>query len=134
MSAAPQVPGQIGWVDLTVDDAPRLKAFYEAVTGWSAQGLSMGDYEDWVMSASDGTPQAGICHARGANSGIPAQWLVYITVANLDTSITHVVQQGGRVIQGPRNAGTSGRFVVIEDPAGATCALFEAAASIGATS
>ena len=127
MSTAPQLPGRIGWVDLTVNDAPRLRAFYESVAGWSAHGLSMGEYEDWVMIASDGTPQAGICHARGANSGLPAQWLVYITVTDLDASLAQVTLLGGRLLQGPRKAGTSGRFVVIEDPAGAVCALFEAA-------
>jgi predicted enzyme related to lactoylglutathione lyase len=27
------VPGQIGWIDLTVPDAPALRDFYQAVTG-----------------------------------------------------------------------------------------------------
>jgi predicted enzyme related to lactoylglutathione lyase len=127
MSTAPLLPGRIGWVDLTVDDASRVRAFYEQVTGWTAQGLSMGDYDDWVMSAADGTAQAGICHARGANTGIPAQWLVYITVSDLEASLAQVAQHGGRVVQPTRTAGASGRFAIIEDPAGAVCALFEAA-------
>ncbi len=126
MSTAPLLPGRIGWVDLTVEDAPRVRSFYETVTGWTSQGLSMGEYEDWVMSASDGTAQAGICHARGANRGIPAQWLVYITVPDLDASVANVEKLGGRIVQPSRTAGPSGRFAIIEDPAGAVCALFEA--------
>lgn len=123
----PPAPGRIGWVDLTVDDAPRLRDFYTAVTGWSAQGLSMGDYDDYVMSAPDGSAQAGICHARGGNTGLPVTWLVYITVTDLDARLAHVEALGGRVIRAPKPAGPMGRFAVIEDPAGAVCALFEAA-------
>jgi predicted enzyme related to lactoylglutathione lyase len=129
MSTAPLPPGRIGWIDLTVEDAPRIRSFYETVTGWTSMGLSMGDYEDWVMTASDGTAQAGICHARGANSGIPAKWLVYINVNDLDASLVQVEALGGRIVQPSRTAGASGRFAVIEDPAGAVCALFEPAPS-----
>jgi len=25
-------------------------------------------------------PVAGICHARGANANLPAQWLIYVAV------------------------------------------------------
>jgi predicted enzyme related to lactoylglutathione lyase len=124
----PLVPGRIGWVDLTVDDAPRLRDFYAAVAGWTSQPLSMGDYADYVMAAPDGSPQAGVCHARGQNAGLPAQWLVYITVTDLDASVAQVVALGGRVLRAPNAAGPSGRFAVIADPAGAACALFEPAA------
>jgi predicted enzyme related to lactoylglutathione lyase len=127
-NATPPAPGRIGWVDLTVADAPRLRDFYGAVAGWSAQGLSMGDYEDYVMQAPDGTAQAGVCHARGTNAGLPAQWLVYITVVDLDAGLAQVTALGGRIVRAPNAAGPSGRFAVIEDPAGAVCALFEPAA------
>jgi predicted enzyme related to lactoylglutathione lyase len=123
----PPAPGRIGWVDLTVDDAPGLRDFYTAVTGWTAEGLSMGDYDDYVMKAPDGTPQAGVCHARGSNQGLPAQWLVYITVPDLDDRLQQVEALGGTILRAPKPAGPMGRFAVIEDPAGAVCALFEPA-------
>jgi len=129
MSTDALPPGRIGWIDLTIDDAPGIRSFYESVAGWTSTAVSMGDYEDWVMSAEDGTPQAGVCHARGANRGIPAQWLVYINVRDLDASLVQVERRSGRIVQPPRTAGTSGRFAIIEDPAGAVCALFEPASS-----
>jgi hypothetical protein len=52
---------------------------------------------------------------------------VYITVSDLEASLAQVAQHGGRVVQPTRTAGASGRFAIIEDPAGAVCALFEAA-------
>lgn len=37
----------------------------------------MGAYDDYVMNASStGQATAGICHARGGNADLPAQWLV----------------------------------------------------------
>lgn len=66
-----------------------------------------------------------ICHARGANVGLPAQWLVYITVADLDGSMASCVEMGGHVFATPKNMGSAGRYCVTKDPAGAVAVLFE---------
>jgi uncharacterized protein len=119
-------PGQIGWMDLTVPDAAAIREFYEDVTGWTATPLSMGDYEDYCMNPpGEEAAVAGICHARGDNTGIPPVWLVYIVVADLDESLRRLDKRGGKVRVPPRSAGPSGRFCIIEDPAGAIAALFE---------
>jgi predicted enzyme related to lactoylglutathione lyase len=117
-------PGSIGWVDLTVPDAGRVRDFYSAVVGWTPTGLDMGGYEDFCMNAPGGATVAGICHSRGGNAGLPPVWLVYITVANLEASLKNTVERGGRIVAPPRSAGT-GRYAVIEDPAGAVAALFQ---------
>lgn len=115
-------PGTIAWIDLTVGDAPNLRDFYAAVTGWSPEPLDMDDYDDFVMNAADGSPAAGICHARGVNEGLPPVWLVYIAVDDLDQALIRVEMCGGKVIVPPREAFT--RYAVIQDPAGAMCALY----------
>lgn len=121
-TSAPKV-GTIAWTDLTVPNADEVRDFYAAVTGWKPQALSMGDYSDYVMSTPEGKGVAGVCHARGANAGLPAQWLIYITVADVDESIRQCQEKGGKVIAGPRDLGSYGRFCVIQDPAGAVAAL-----------
>lgn len=118
-------PGQIGWIDLTLGDAPRLRDFYRDVVGWQVEELSMGDYSDYVMK-SDGEPVAGICHARGDNADQPPGWTLYVVVEDLDRSLRICQEQGGRIRVQIRTM-AEGRFAVIEDPAGSTCALFEAA-------
>ncbi|HET9226957.1 MAG TPA: VOC family protein [Thermoanaerobaculia bacterium] len=115
--------GTIGWHDLTVPNADEVRDFYTAVTGWKPQGLNMGDYEDYVMLAPGGQGVAGVCHARGSNAGVPPQWLIYITVEDVDESIRQCEQRGGKVLHGPRDLGTYGRFCVIQDPAGAVAGL-----------
>jgi predicted enzyme related to lactoylglutathione lyase len=122
MSATPE-PGTISWQDLTVDEAEHVRDFYQAVVGWKPEALSMGAYSDFVMSA-DGVPVAGICHARGANTGLPPVWLVYITVEDLDHSLEECQRLGGTLVAAPRSYG-GGRYCVIKDPAGAVCALYQ---------
>ena len=117
------LPGLIAHLDLTVPDAEGLRDFYAAVLGWQPQPLEMGGYDDFVMLAPDGaTPVAGICHARGENAALPPQWLVYITVADLDASIARCQQGGGAIIAPPKGEG-AGHYCVIRDPAGAVMAL-----------
>lgn len=117
--------GAVGWIDLTVEDAPEIRDFYASVTGWQASPVSMGDYDDFNMSApASGEPKAGICHAKGGNADLPAQWLIYITVEDADASAAKCQELGGRVLAGPKNMGEMGRYCVIQDPAGAVAALF----------
>lgn len=123
--AANAETGTIGWTDLTVENAEQVRDFYAAVTGWTPSPVDMGGYNDFNMSApGSGGPVAGICHARGANAELPPQWLIYITVDDVDASAARCRRLGGEVIAGPKDMGKQGRYCVIRDPAGAVAALF----------
>lgn len=115
--------GSIVWRDLTVDDAEAIKDFYCAVVGWKATPFDMGKYNDYNISTPDGKETvAGICHPSGSNANLPPQWLVYVSVENVQESMDRCVQLGGKVIDGPRRMGKS-PFCVIQDPAGAVLGL-----------
>lgn len=125
--SAPET-GTITWCDLTVADAPRVRDFYREVVGWIPRAEAMGDYEDYSMIApGSGDVVAGVCHARGSNADLPPQWLVYVHVPDVDAAAAKAAAHGGRVVTGPRAMG-GGRFAVIQDPAGAVFALFQAPA------
>ena len=124
------MPGQIGWLDLTVPDAVALRDFYQSVAGWTPSPVQMGDYQDFCMIPPGETaPVAGICHARGSNAGLPPVWLVYINVADLDESLRQTLERGGKILRPAISMGAQGRYSIIADPAGAVCALFEPAAT-----
>ncbi len=115
--------GKLAWLDLTVPDAEPVRDFYKAVVGWESEPVSQGDYDDYNM-IRDGRPATGICHQRGANKDLPSQWMAYFTVADYDASLAKVTELGGKVLVPTR--GVAGhRFAVIEDPAGAVCAIYE---------
>lgn len=121
--------GIIGWADLTVPDADTIRDFYAKVVGWNFDPVSMGSYDDYCMKDSRDEAAAGICHSRGANAGLPAVWLIYVTVKDLDASVQTCERLGGKVVTQPRNMEGSGRYCVVEDPVGAVVALFEPSVS-----
>jgi predicted enzyme related to lactoylglutathione lyase len=115
----------IGWTDLTVPDAEGVRDFYAKVVGWRVEPVEMSGYSDFTM-VSPGTGQgvAGVCHARGSNEGLPAQWLIYVIVEDIEASMRHCRELGGEVIAGPKSMGAAS-YCVIRDPAGAVCALYQ---------
>lgn len=115
--------GRVEWIDLTVDDASRVKDFYCTVVGWSSTEVEMGSYSDFNINLP-GTQDtiAGVCHARGSNANLPSQWLIYVRVESVKASAAKCEKLGGKILDGPRRMGGS-NFCVIEDPAGAVMAL-----------
>ncbi|MBV57617.1 MAG: glyoxalase [Gammaproteobacteria bacterium] len=115
--------GRVEWIDLSVDDASRIKDFYCAIVGWSSTEVEMGSYNDFNINLP-GTQDtiAGICHARGSNANLPSQWLIYVRVESVKASAIQCEKLGGKILDGPRRMGGS-NFCVIEDPAGAVMAL-----------
>lgn len=117
--------GRILWHDLTVEDAKGISSFYQEITGWEKESLSMWDYEDFIMkSPEDKEVIAGICHAKGANQDLPAQWLMYIVVENLNKSLETCKKMGGKII-GEKRKMDDGFYCLIQDPAGAYVMLSE---------
>ena len=122
--------GRISWLDLTVDGATATRDFYRQVVGWSVQDIEMEDngerYVDYTMLAQDGSPVAGICHARGVNIGLPPVWMLYLPVGDLVESIRRVEEEGGEVIKAVR--GEDGKYVyaAVQDSVGAYLAFVQA--------
>ena len=117
--------GQIGWVDLTIQDAETVRDFYEAVVGFESEEVDMGGYSDFSMLPAGSTdPVAGVCHARGPNSDVPPVWMVYFTVDDVAVSAARCEELGGELVVPPRGL-AGGRYCVVRDPAGAVCALYQ---------
>jgi predicted enzyme related to lactoylglutathione lyase len=135
--------GEMAWMDLSVLNAKAVSEFYQAVLGWEVEPVNMTDnnesYQDFVMTSvstttkdektenSDSSPSTlmtGICHARGDNQDMPAVWLPYFLVNDLDESILKVTNNGGALETKIKNIGAD-RYVVIKDPAGAMVAIYQ---------
>jgi len=119
--------GCIAWLDLTVADAAEARDFYRQVVGWSVQDVEMEDggetYADSNMLGDDGSPAAGICHARGVNLGLPAIWILYLPVGDLAESLRRVREEGGTIIKASKGGDGEYLSAVIQDPVGACLAL-----------
>lgn len=122
--------GRIAWLDLTVPDAGKAREFYHEVVGWSVEDVPMEDGPepdtDYQMLGQDGSPIARICHARGANAGLPPVWLIYLPVGDLEESLRRAVDEGGKVLKAARDDGGDYVYAVIEDPVGVPFAIIQA--------
>ena len=80
-------------------------------------------YADYNMVGDDGNPVAGVCHARGANLGLPPVWMIYLPVGDLAESLRRVREEGGKVIKATRGKDGESACAVVQDPVGACLAL-----------
>ena len=119
--------GRIAWLDLTVPDAAVTRDFYRQAVGWSVQDVEMEDagerYADYAMLGEDGSPAAGVCHARGVNLHVPPVWLIYLPVGDLGESLRRVEGEGGRILRETRGKDGEYAYAVVQDPVGAYLAL-----------
>jgi predicted enzyme related to lactoylglutathione lyase len=105
-----------------VANAEQVSDFYAQVVGWKKEPVSMGDYDDFNMNNSLGTI-AGICHAKGENTDLPPQWLMYVRVENAKISAQKTVELGGAILKGPTEYGGETYFI-IRDPGGAILSVY----------
>lgn len=119
--------GRIAWLDLTVSDAAAIRDFYRQVVGWAVQNVAMEDegtpYADYTMLGDDGTPLAGICHARGVNAGLPPVWMIYVPVGDITESLQRVQEEGGTIVKAMQGEDGAYIYAAIQDPVGAYIAL-----------
>jgi predicted enzyme related to lactoylglutathione lyase len=80
-------------------------------------------YADYNMLGDDGSPAAGVCHARGGNLGLPSVWMIYLPVGDLAESLRRVQEEGGKVIKAAQNKDGEYAYAAIQDPVGVCLAL-----------
>lgn len=119
------IEGQFVWYDLMTNDVEGAKAFYSETVGWK-----LGAWDgsaDYTMLMVEGHPIGGMMglpeDVKGA--GHPPHWIAYIAVDDVDAKGKEVVALGGKVLEGPNDIPTVGRFSVIADPQGAIIAIFK---------
>ena len=119
--------GRIGWLDVTIPDATATRDFYGHVVGWSVEPVEMADgeerYADYSMLGEAGQPVAGVCHARGMNTGIPPVWMIYLPVDDLAESLRRVAEEGGEVLKTMQGENGDVGIAFVQDPVGVSFAL-----------
>jgi uncharacterized protein len=126
--------GTCCWVELGTTDQDAAKRFYEALFGWSSHDSSVGAGETYTIVKRHGRDVGGLYGLRAddRSRGVPAHWLVYLAVDDVDAAAPKVTELGGRVSGGPFDVGTSGRMAAASDTEGAMFALWQAKEHAGA--
>ena len=136
MQHAPQhKPGFFCWVELGTTDAAAAKSFYKELFGWDYEDSPAGSDMIYSMIKLNGRDVGGLYSMPSdmLAQGVPPHWLSYVTVANADEATAQAEAAGATVMKGPFDVMDAGRMSVIQDPTGATFALWQAINNPGAS-
>lgn len=125
-------PGAFSWSELQTSDVAAAKKFYESLFGWTIVDNRYGEGEADVypMMHVGKKVVGGITPLQG--EGVPPHWLSYVSVSSANRIAKKAKELGGTVITEPFDVMGMGRMAVIQDPQGATFALWQAKKHNGA--
>ena len=116
-------PGALSWNELETRDRAGAERFYGAVFGWQLEPIEQGGkfvYGAWKNA--ERTVGGLLPIGEGFPPEVPANWLPYFGVEDVDTAL-HTAQELGGQVRMPRMEVPAGAFAVLADPQGAVFAL-----------
>jgi len=117
--------GAFGWNELGTRDPAAAKQFYRAVFGWSSEDNDMGEMGTYVTWKVGDAMVGGMFDISGVvPDEVPAHWLTYFTVEDLEATMEQAKAGGGDVRNGPIEIPV-GRFAVLADQFGAVFAAMQ---------
>ena len=120
--------GTFMWNELVTPDPDACREFYGGLLGWTTTEMPMpegggpGAYTIWVAGETNAGGMFKMDETRIGET-MPAHWMAYISVADVDAMAAKVEKLGGQVKVPPRDIPDMGRFCVITDPTGAWVSL-----------
>ncbi len=115
--------GEFCWNDLATNNPEASKSFYAELFGWQ---FKEGDADGmkYTEISLDGQKQfGGIWQLTEEMGEIKPHWMSWVAVDDVDAIVEKVKELGGSVCVPPTDIPNTGRFVVINDPTGATLSL-----------
>jgi hypothetical protein len=122
--------GRFVWCDLSAHDAQTSRRFYSDTLGWvmhDDQGYATATIARQPVAGHFQMPQAFI------DMKMPAFWMSYISVDDIQATVTQAKALGGKVELGPKPFDAGGQYALIRDPLGAGFTVYQGDALQGAT-
>ena len=127
--------GTPSWLDLSTSDEAAAIEFYGSLFGWTNEANDAGGGMMYNMQKQGDAYVGGIYKQRDeeAAQGIPPHWTTYISVDNVDETVTRVAGAGGQVYMEPYDVMEAGRMAIFAEPTGAVAALWQNRRGTGGT-
>ncbi len=123
-----QQHGAFSWAELMTTDLKGAEAFYSQLFGWTMSDGPVAGMEYRVASVG-GQSVGGLMSLPPDMQQMPPNWGAYVTVNDVDATAKMTQELGGKVLMGPQDIPTVGRFVLIQDPQGAVISAISYAAA-----
>jgi predicted enzyme related to lactoylglutathione lyase len=131
-AAADSEIGTVWWSELRTRNLERARDFYSQVAGWSADMVAASDMsrppkegeEAYTLFTANGHEVAGASRMDDSEfGGVPAMWITYIQVADVDVAARRAAELGGKLLNEPSDVPNVGRIAIVQDPEGARFGL-----------
>jgi len=119
------VRGRFVWRDLVTADPDAAHAFYSKVFGWKRQPS---DHPAYVMFAAPSGPLGG---TMAAATGDASHWIPYLGTTDIEATRRQALELGATIVKELTDTGSSGRYMVLADPQGASFGVYGSDADPG---
>ena len=123
-------PGKIVWHDLLTNDPTASQDFYGDLFGWefesigSAAGLNSNSA--YTLIRHNGRLIGGMIDTVALNNKDDiSQWVVLMSVADIDAAAAKFAADGGEIITSPTDLQRRGKMAIVRDAEGALLALLQ---------
>lgn len=125
-----RLAGKIVWHDLLTNDISGSRSFYGGLFGWTFEevpvSLGFGNSGNYLLIRHKGQLIGGMVDTRHLGTKVNnSQWVVLMSVDNVDTAAQNVVDAGGGIMTPPTDLNERGRIAVVRDNAGALFAILQ---------
>ncbi len=117
------VPGTFCWNELATRDMQTAQTFFAKLLGWEYED-SPGGKHPYKIIKNQGRQIGGIIQMDQNWGESPPHWLVYFSVADIDTTAAKLKDLGGSICV-PIFEIPSGRIAVVADPQGAAFTMMQ---------
>jgi len=129
-SSGERLPGKIIWRDLLTNDLEGSKEFYGTLFGWEFEsiGSNSGFRNDsaYTLIRHDGNLIGGFIDTVALNGRDDiSQWVVAMSVLDVDAVAASFAADGGEVITPPTDLQRRGKMAIVRDAEGALLALLQ---------
>ena len=119
-----RLPGKIIWRDLLTNDPAASQRFYGELFGWTFENLD--DNAAYTLIRHNGHMIGGMIDTVALNNRDDiSQWVVLMSVEDVDASIARVTAAGGEVVTPVTDLQNRGQLAVFRDAEGALVGLLE---------
>ena len=125
-----RLPGKIIWRDLLTNDPAASQQFYGELFGWEFESVgtasNLKSNSSYTLIRHNGKLIGGRIDTLALNNRDDiSQWVVLMSVEDIDASVEAVTASGGKIMTPPTDLQSRGRIAVIRDVEGALLGLLE---------
>lgn len=110
-------PGKFIWQNLFTNDVEKAANFYKDMFGWESRKFGAGN-NSYLLLTNRGLSAAGIIRLKKDDQS-ENQWVSFISVDNVNSANSYVIQNGGKVLVQPKIFEQHGQVAIFADPEGA---------------